>query len=698
MKTRRKSAWRCFPARISSIQHNVLQTFVFFEGEFAQQGNVRAAHRLVRKLFCGKDHFGRILQIFQFGQHSAALARAHKIAAAPHFQVVFGNFEPVRVVFDDGQPLARLRGIAAHQQEAVALFAAPAHPAAQLVQLGKAEPFGIVDDHDGGVGDVHPHFDDGGGDEAIVLLILERLHDLRLFLVLHLAVQEGEPHAREAVFQLVEKLGDADERTLLVPLDLGADEVALVAQLCLFADVFKHIVVLARRHDARDDLRTRLGLVLDLGNVQIAVKDEGEGARNGGGGHDQHIGARTLFPQRAALGNAEAVLFVAHAQREVFGLHVRLQHGVRAADDVDLPRCQPLFDGRLFPCGRAARKKRDAVFGEIFLQEREVLRGEHLGGRQKGALVPAFDRHVQRAQRHRRLAAAHVPLQQPVHAGGSLQVGVHVVHRLFLALGELEGKAHGEVRHVRRRAGIGAQADVLLAPLDETEGGNEDKVLLQRDARAPFLPLGKRLRGVHLAVRLRQRGKGVLSDELGRDCRDDGDLFQRVRHRVAHRPLRERAAQRIHGNNAFKAVIFFAQLERGVDHGGRSHAVTVLHPAVKEVFLPRFQVFLHVRRIEPDGGKAFAALVAPYLDKGPAARIHRLRRRRHAAGEQHHVVVIALRDLYRLREVEIVAREKAHEVFRSENIQFVEVLFPLFGNAPYLRKFHIGRPLKENGG
>src|SRR5438445_221011 len=42
---------------------------------------------------------------------------------------------------------------------------AAADASAKLVELGEAEAFGMLDDHDGGVGDVHADFDDSGGDE-----------------------------------------------------------------------------------------------------------------------------------------------------------------------------------------------------------------------------------------------------------------------------------------------------------------------------------------------------------------------------------------------------------------------------------------------------------------------------------------------------------------------------------------------------
>ena len=43
-------------------------------------------------------------------------------------------------------------------------MAAP-DPAAQLMQLRQAETLGVLDHHDGGVGDVDADLDDGGGDE-----------------------------------------------------------------------------------------------------------------------------------------------------------------------------------------------------------------------------------------------------------------------------------------------------------------------------------------------------------------------------------------------------------------------------------------------------------------------------------------------------------------------------------------------------
>ena len=70
-------------------------------------------------------------------------------------------------------------------------------------------------------------------------------------------------------------------------------------------------------------------LFLDLGDVEVAVEDEREGARDGRRGHDQNVRAVALAAERGALRHAEPLLLVAHGEREVGRLHVRLQQRVR---------------------------------------------------------------------------------------------------------------------------------------------------------------------------------------------------------------------------------------------------------------------------------------------------------------------------------------------------------------------------------
>ena len=263
--------------------------------------------------------------------------------------------------------------------------------------------------------------------------------------------------------------------------------------------------------------------------------------------------------------------------------------------------------------------------------------------------MAASDRHKDAAQRHGRLAAADIPLQKPVHAGGRFEVGIDVVHRALLPLGEVEREPRGKCRHFLGRAGVGKYARILLSPFDELEGGNEDKILLERNARGGPVLFLERLRVVHGAVGLAERRKGILSHELRRDRRNGQTVRKRLSDRVPHALLGQSALESVHGHDALQAVIFLPQLEGRVDHGRRTHAVTVGYAAVKEVLLTRVQVVFDIGRVEPHGGKPLALLVAPDLDKGAAAVVDHLRLGYDAAGDERHVVVVAGRDLLLLR-------------------------------------------------
>ena len=78
-------------------------------------------------------------------------------------------------------------------QQAQAGVAAPADPAAQLVQLGDTEAVGVDDHHHGGVGDVHADLDDRRGHEDVDLAGRERLHHGVLLVRRHPAVQHLHP-------------------------------------------------------------------------------------------------------------------------------------------------------------------------------------------------------------------------------------------------------------------------------------------------------------------------------------------------------------------------------------------------------------------------------------------------------------------------------------------------------------------------
>ena len=94
------------------------------------------------------------------------LLEAKRVTPAAQFQISLGDQEPVASAPQNVEALLRgLRQGRIVEENTGALLATSPDPPAQLVQLGQAETFGLLDDHDGGVGYIDTHLDDGRGDQ-----------------------------------------------------------------------------------------------------------------------------------------------------------------------------------------------------------------------------------------------------------------------------------------------------------------------------------------------------------------------------------------------------------------------------------------------------------------------------------------------------------------------------------------------------
>ena len=90
----------------------------------------------------------------------AGLAGAEKFAGAAEEEIGFGDFEAVGGADHGFEAGARFfRHADGADQDAVGFGGAAADASAELVELGQAEAFGVLDDHGGGVGDVDADFD-----------------------------------------------------------------------------------------------------------------------------------------------------------------------------------------------------------------------------------------------------------------------------------------------------------------------------------------------------------------------------------------------------------------------------------------------------------------------------------------------------------------------------------------------------------
>ena len=212
--------------------------------------------------------------------------------------------------------------------------AAPSHAAAQLVELGKPERVGAVDDDRVRVRDVEPGLDDRGADEDVGLAAGEGPHHRLEGALRHLAVADDDPRGGQEAAQLV-GLG-------LDRLDPVVDEEDLPATVQLAQD---RVLDEARRRLGDPGLDRQPVLRWRLDHRQVADPDEGQVERprdrRRRERQDVDLGAELL--EALLGGDAEALLLVDDEQAEVAEADVLREEPMRPDHDVHgaRPRGRP---------------------------------------------------------------------------------------------------------------------------------------------------------------------------------------------------------------------------------------------------------------------------------------------------------------------------------------------------------------------
>ncbi|MNJ37667.1 hypothetical protein D3C77_324960 [compost metagenome] len=160
-------------------------------------------------------------------------------------------------------------------------------PAAQLVQLGQAQAFGVLDNHQAGVGHVDPDFDDRGRHQQLQLALLEFGHDRRLFSRLHAPVDQADAQFAQGTAELLEGGFGGLAGQFLGLFDQGADPVGLAPLGASGAYPLDHLEASAVGYQDGVYRRTTRGQLVEDRRVQVGIGAHGQGARNRGGGHDQ---------------------------------------------------------------------------------------------------------------------------------------------------------------------------------------------------------------------------------------------------------------------------------------------------------------------------------------------------------------------------------------------------------------------------
>ena len=375
------------------------------------------------------------------------------------------------------------------------------------MQLGEPEAIGVLDDHDGRVRDVDPQLHDGRGDQDVDLAVGERPQ--RPLLVRRAEGTVQEPHPRRG--ELAPEAGVVSDRRHRpeAPGRLAHrtdhERLAPLPDRVAQARVGRPAPVGSLAHQGGRGGAPR-GALGQEGGVQIAVQREGEAARDRRRRHREQVrrARPTASAQPGALRDAEAVLLVGDHQPEPRDVYAGGEQRLRPDEERHPTRGRVAQDrrarGRRGPPGERGEPKphprRQRPEGPGLLLGERLGRDHHEGR--------AAGRRDQRRGRegHRRLAAADVADQEPLHRARTLEVAGDFGQGLPLRGRERERQRRLEARP-RRRGDLGPDADRRRPGRRPTMQERElpDHQVLERDAPARAREL------------LRRRGIGRRVDE-----------------------------------------------------------------------------------------------------------------------------------------------------------------------------------------
>ena len=316
------------------------------------------------------------------------------------------------------------------------------------MQLRQPEALRCLDDHQRGIGHIHPHLDHRRRHQHGQPPGSEIGHHRILVWPLHLAVDKANTPFPQPPFQerraggrcsFVRILGAIDQRTHPIGLPTAFDMAGKAG-----GDILE-----AGGHPRFDGLATGRALV-DLALIHFAKAGEREAARNRRRGHRQHVRRHpALVGQHQPLGDAEAVLFIHHHQAQIIIGDRFLEDGVGANKDIDPARCQ-ISQQRLARLALVAageqfdpHRQTGGDLGEC----RMMLTGEDFGRRQQGRLRSRFHRGEHGDQADHRLARTHVALQQSQHRLSLRHVAGDFADHAILRIGQLPRQAGDQRLH-----------------------------------------------------------------------------------------------------------------------------------------------------------------------------------------------------------------------------------------------------------
>ena len=335
---------------------------------------------------------------------------------------------------------SRLRGDIAqdalrrHQKVGVSTLARTANTTAQLVEFGKAEAVGTIDQDSVGAGNVQTVFDNGGGDEDVRFVANELEHHLFEFFFSQLAMPDNDSGFGN---KFCDQIGQRIDRFHAI-----VDEVDLTfAGQFIFDGLFNDFFVERRDHGLNREAVA--GRRFDDGHVAQANERHVQGARNRRGGKREGVNVFAHFLETFLVRHAEALLFVHDQQTQILELDVLREQAVRPNYDIDFASFQIGHDFLLFGRAAEAAEHLDArgKGREAFFEGFEMLKCQDRCRREDGDLLVFAYGFERGAHGHFGFAVAHVAAKEAVHGGGFFEVALDVKDggKLIGSFFELEG-------------------------------------------------------------------------------------------------------------------------------------------------------------------------------------------------------------------------------------------------------------------
>ena len=339
---------------------------------------------------------------------------------------------------------------------------AAADAAAQLVQLGDAEPIGVEDHHHRRVRHVDADLDHRRGDEHVELARAERLHHRLLLRRRQPAVQQPEPQPVQLAVRAAARRSPRPTATSSFSLSSISGHTtyawrpAATSSRTSAHDRGFHRA--ARLRPVRDDRRAARRQLVEHADVEVAVDRHRRGARDRRRRHHQHVGhgaAVALVAQRARCSTPKRCCSSMTTTPRLWNATPSWISAWVPITMSTVPSARPASTSRAIragdPVGQQLDPQRPIAEQVVGGRNRHavehaphagrVLLGEHLGRRHQRTLVPALHGREHRADGHHRLAGTHVALQQPVHRMRAGEIALDLADRPPLRPVSSNGKA-----------------------------------------------------------------------------------------------------------------------------------------------------------------------------------------------------------------------------------------------------------------